>query len=187
VLLAKERLRIPFPSSSSRFFFDRHWVRFQFQFQFRLVAETCFWNVTFSYSYLHYSNSPSLCHLPFFFMIASALLSESKCAKNALWITMLDPVALGYLVLLGETERRKSSSTELSHFLRGIALGYRLHHSCFESRQHPGIFLFTTASRSALVPSQPPIQSVPRALSLGVKRPGREAEHSPPSSAELKE
>jgi hypothetical protein len=39
----------------------------------------------------------------------------------------------------------------------------------------------------ALGPTQPPIQWVPGALSLGVKRPGREADHSPPSSAEVKE
>jgi hypothetical protein len=39
----------------------------------------------------------------------------------------------------------------------------------------------------ALGPTQPPIQGVPRALSLGVKRSGREADHSPPSSAEVKE
>jgi hypothetical protein len=50
-----------------------------------------------------------------------------------------------------------------------------------------GIFPFTAASRPALGPTQPPIQWVPRALSLGVKRPGREADHSPPSSAEVKE
>jgi hypothetical protein len=31
----------------------------------------------------------------------------------------------------------------------------------------------------------PPIQWVPKALSLGVKRPGREADHSLPSSAEV--
>jgi hypothetical protein len=49
-----------------------------------------------------------------------------------------------------------------------------------------GIFLFTTASRPALGPTQPPIQWVPGALSLGVKRLGREADHSPPSSAEVK-
>jgi hypothetical protein len=47
-------------------------------------------------------------------------------------------------------------------------------------------FLFTTASRTALGPTQPPIQWVPGALSLGVKRPVREADHSPPSSAEVK-
>jgi hypothetical protein len=48
------------------------------------------------------------------------------------------------------------------------------------------IFLFTTASRPALGPTQPPIQWVPEPLSLGVKRLGLEAEHSLPSSAEMK-
>jgi hypothetical protein len=56
----------------------------------------------------------------------------------------------------------------------------------FDSRCGLGIFLFTTASRTALGPTHPPIQWVPRALSLGVKRPGSEADHSPPSSAEVK-
>jgi hypothetical protein len=49
-----------------------------------------------------------------------------------------------------------------------------------------GIFLFTTASRTTLGPTQLPIQWVPEDLSLGVKRLGREADHSPPSSAEVK-
>jgi hypothetical protein len=39
----------------------------------------------------------------------------------------------------------------------------------------------------ALEPTQPPIQWVPGVFSLGIKRPGREADHSPPSSAEVKE
>jgi hypothetical protein len=38
----------------------------------------------------------------------------------------------------------------------------------------------------ALGPTQPPIQWVPVALSLVVKWPEREADHSPPSSAEVK-
>jgi hypothetical protein len=51
-----------------------------------------------------------------------------------------------------------------------------------------GIFLFITMSRTALWPThQPPIQCVPGAPSLGVKRQGCEADHSPPSSAEVKE
>jgi hypothetical protein len=59
----------------------------------------------------------------------------------------------------------------------------------FESRQELGIFLFTTASRAAQGFTQPPIQWVPGvpSLSLGVKRPGREADHSPLCSAEVKE
>jgi hypothetical protein len=50
-----------------------------------------------------------------------------------------------------------------------------------------GIFLFTTASKTALGPTQPPILWVRGALSLRVKRPGRKADRSPPSSAEVKE
>jgi hypothetical protein len=45
-------------------------------------------------------------------------------------------------------------------------------------------FLFSRSSRPALRATQPPIQWVPGALSPGVKRPGREADHSPPTSAE---
>jgi hypothetical protein len=48
------------------------------------------------------------------------------------------------------------------------------------------IFLFSTASRPAVGPTQPPIQWVPGALSPGVKRKWREADHSPPSSDEAK-
>jgi hypothetical protein len=56
----------------------------------------------------------------------------------------------------------------------------------FDSRRELGIFLFTTLSRTSLEPIQPPIQRVSGVPSLGVKRPGREADHSPPSSAEVK-
>jgi hypothetical protein len=41
-------------------------------------------------------------------------------------------------------------------------------------------------SRPALGPTQPPIQWVPGVLYPGVNRPGREADHSPPSSTEVK-
>jgi hypothetical protein len=71
--------------------------------------------------------------------------------------------------------------------LSGIVLGYRLDDREFESRQRLGNFLFTTASREDLWLIQPPTQWVPGALSMEVKREGREADHSPPSSAEVKE
>jgi hypothetical protein len=48
------------------------------------------------------------------------------------------------------------------------------------SREGKEIFLCYTAFRQALGPTQPPIQWVPE-----VKRLGREAEHSPPSSDEV--
>jgi hypothetical protein len=71
----------------------------------------------------------------------------------------------------------------------GIALGYGLDDRGSRVRFPAGlgIFLFITASRTFLGPTQPPIQWVTVALSLGVKRPVRETDHSPPSSAEAKE
>jgi hypothetical protein len=49
------------------------------------------------------------------------------------------------------------------------------------------LLLFTTAvCRPALGPTQLPIQWLPGAVSVGVKRPVRDADHSPPSSAEVK-
>jgi len=44
-----------------------------------------------------------------------------------------------------------------------------------------------SVSRTALGPTQPPIQGVLGALSLVVKGLGHEADHSPPSSAKVKE
>jgi hypothetical protein len=46
-------------------------------------------------------------------------------------------------------------------------------------------FVFSTASKPALESTRSCIQLVPGAISLGEKRPGREAHHSPLSSAEV--
>jgi hypothetical protein len=62
----------------------------------------------------------------------------------------------------------------------GIAMGYR-----FDSLQCK-IFLFSTASRPTLGPSQILIKWVPPAFSPGVKRQGREADHSPAPIAKEK-
>jgi hypothetical protein len=49
------------------------------------------------------------------------------------------------------------------------------------------VYYLAPASRPTLGPTQPPIQWVPGVLSPGGKaRPGRDADHSPPSSAEVK-
>jgi hypothetical protein len=91
--------------------------------------------------------------------------------NNALSVLLFN-FALGY----GSRRSRDSS----------ITLGYGLVDRGFESREKLGIFLFTTASRPALGPTHLPIQWVPEALFLGVKRPGHEADNPPPSSAEVK-
>jgi hypothetical protein len=71
----------------------------------------------------------------------------------------------------------------------GIALGYGLDDRGSRVRfpAGAGSFLFTTASRTALGPTQPLIQWVPGAHSMGVKRPGRGADNSPLSGTEVKE
>jgi hypothetical protein len=73
--------------------------------------------------------------------------------------------------------------TTISHFVSGSRrlIPMAAHCNIF---QYP---LFVTASRTALGSTQPPIQWVPGAFSLEVKWPGREADRSPPSSAEVKE
>jgi hypothetical protein len=57
----------------------------------------------------------------------------------------------------------------------------------FDSQWGLGVSLFTTTSRMALGPTQPSIQWVSGVLFPGVKWPERETDHSPSSSAEVKE
>jgi hypothetical protein len=63
----------------------------------------------------------------------------------------------------------------------GVALDYGVDNREFACRQGLGIFPFTTASRPLWDPPSPV------ALSLGVKQPGCEDDHSPPSSADVKQ
>jgi hypothetical protein len=48
-------------------------------------------------------------------------------------------------------------------------------------------FLFSTASRQVMGPTQRPIEWVPGALSQEIKQLELKADHSPPISAEVKE
>jgi hypothetical protein len=68
----------------------------------------------------------------------------------------------------------------------GIATGYGLNDRGIRVRVPIGSRIFSTSSRSALRSTQPPIQWVPGVLSPGLKLPGREADYSPPTSAEVK-
>jgi hypothetical protein len=65
----------------------------------------------------------------------------------------------------------------------GIAIRLRDGRQGFDSRLRT---IFSSDFRPSLGPTQPHIQWVPRSLSPGVKRLGREADHSSPSSSEIK-
>jgi hypothetical protein len=67
-----------------------------------------------------------------------------------------------------------------------IASGYGLDDRGVEARVQVGSRAYSTSCRPTLGSTQPPIQWVLAALSPGIKRPGREADHSPPASAEVK-
>jgi len=71
-----------------------------------------------------------------------------------------------------------------------VTIGTRLRagQSGFNSRQGQlrDFFLFAAASRPALDPNQPLTQWLSVFFSRGQSGPGREADHSPPSSAEVK-
>jgi hypothetical protein len=69
--------------------------------------------------------------------------------------------------------------TELSRYSNGLGAGS----PGFYSRKEQEMFPIPTASRPALGLTRPPNQWVPRALTAGVKRLGREADHSSPFSA----
>jgi hypothetical protein len=67
-----------------------------------------------------------------------------------------------------------------------ITTGYGLDDRGVGVRVPIGSRIFFTSSRPALGPIQPPIQWVTGALIPEVKRQGREADHSPPTSVEVK-
>jgi hypothetical protein len=56
--------------------------------------------------------------------------------------------------------------------------GLRAGRSGFDSRQEKESFLYSAASIEALWPTQPPIQCVPTAVSMGVRLSVCEADHS---------
>jgi hypothetical protein len=56
---------------------------------------------------------------------------------------------------------------------------------CLVKHRDNFTFTFNHRVQTGCGAHQPTIQWIPGSLSLGVKRPGREADHSPPSSAEV--
>jgi hypothetical protein len=78
--------------------------------------------------------------------------------------------------------KENSPVMQLNHYSDGLLAGWvRLN-----SWKRLEIFLSSAVSRLFLEPTQLPVQWVLGAFSLGLKQPGHEANHSPPSSAEVK-
>jgi hypothetical protein len=73
----------------------------------------------------------------------------------------------------------RDSSVSIMTRLRDARLGFYFRHG-------QRLFLFVTASRPEVGPTQPHSQWVKGAPSLGVKRKRREADHSPRSGAKVK-
>jgi len=67
-----------------------------------------------------------------------------------------------------------------------VGIATRLRSSRIQFLTVAGNFSLHYHVQTGLGPTQPPIQWVPGALSPRIKRPGREANYSPPSSAEVK-
>jgi len=80
-----------------------------------------------------------------------------------------------------ETKRRLNSGNAWYHSVQNIFCGSMVRFPT------AGIFLFTAASWTVPGPTKPPIQWVTGVLPLRIKRPEREADHSPLSSADVKE
>jgi hypothetical protein len=102
-------------------------------------------------------------------------------SNDSLIIAMKLTVKYSFCAGLSFYMLQKITSTEVA-FLTSFTIGVL----GFNSQWELGIFLFTIMSRTALGSTQPPVQWVPGTLSLGVKWPGCEADHSPPSSAKVK-
>jgi hypothetical protein len=107
--------------------------------------------------------SISVCECPqFVFQVCT------QCQKNWQYIYLYSSNGLDW--------SRVSSGSIVSDYGR----------SGFDPQQGQRIFPLSSASRPVLGPTQPPVQWVPGVLSPGAKaQPGRDADHSPPSSAEV--
>jgi hypothetical protein len=115
-----------------------------------------------------------------------AILSHMSLSQLQLMMMMMMMMTMIIIIIIINVFILSNESRDSSV---GIALCYGLDDQGSRVRfpAGTGIFYFNTASRTALRPTQPPIQGVLGSPSLGVKRPGREAAHSPSSSVEVKE
>jgi hypothetical protein len=76
--------------------------------------------------------------------------------------------------------------TGIAQSVERLVKGWTTEGSEFESRWGQEFSFLHVIQTGSGAPTQPPIEGVPGALSPGVKWQGREADHSPPTNAEVK-
>jgi hypothetical protein len=92
-----------------------------------------------------------------------------------------DSVLFGTLVFVSVCKQPRSRDSSV-----GIVTDYGLDDRGSIHSRDRRFFFLVSASRPALGSTQPPVQWVPESLSPGGEaRPGRDADHSPPSGAEV--
>jgi hypothetical protein len=112
----------------------------------------------------------------------------SSCPSN---VCSVPVCACQIFVRLRITQYSKNLFVSNEHYksrdrVVDIATGYGLGDRGVRVLVRVGSTILSKSSRPALESTQPPIQWVPGDLSQGVKRPEREADNSPPTSAEVK-
>jgi hypothetical protein len=117
--------------------------------------------------------------LIFFFHLRLGLQSDSFLQH------FLSKFCMHFISLPCLLHASHSSFDHLTQLVQRLATGWTAEMSEFESRMDK-IFLLFTSSRPVLGPIWPPTQQLPGAVSPWVKRRGRDADHSPPTSAEIK-
>jgi hypothetical protein len=107
-------------------------------------------------------------------------ISQYKCVT---FRSIVSKMNFNFWKISVDLERERSRDSVI-----GITTGYGMDDRGVGSSSPGRVknFLLCTSSRPALKPTQPPIHWIPGILSSEVKPPGREADHSPPPSAEVK-
>jgi hypothetical protein len=120
------------------------------------------------------------------------MLSYKPTGKSSLgrpskrWISQIWGTAMGKSPMHEVEEEEENNWCLFWKLYEILTTGWTTGRSGFDPRRGQRIFPLTSVSRPALGPTQPSVQWVPGVLSPGAKaRPGRDADHSPPSIAEV--
>jgi hypothetical protein len=110
----------------------------------------------------------------------------ATCFHANIFLGLFDPEDRGDMFLRKVVDFQRTTRISIRDSVVGIATSYELDDRGVGVRVPIGSIIFSPPRRPDRLWSPPNLQCVPVALSPGVKRPGREAHHSPPASDEVK-